>query len=269
MLQAELELAHKSYDALQQMATYASLVVGEKDPVTMDFFKQCEDKMTSLKQLETEVANCTATVKKGFSVKDGPFVKELDSALQSIGVHRQQYFGGAFIGNHVHKALKLSNIQTLCQSLIQTAQNRLPHRSTEIQHRTEILVNTFSLFARCHNIYDQNFINEAQTCALEQAIGQFMGFFRKSFPEATVPIKMHILEDHATPWANSTHVGFGLLGEQGAESIHAKFTRLGLAYTAVTDKVKHLMCIVKEHLLSIAPQVAASIPPPQKRKKII
>ena len=51
MLQAELELAHKSYDALQQMATYASLVVGEKDPVTMDFFKQCEDKMTSLKQL--------------------------------------------------------------------------------------------------------------------------------------------------------------------------------------------------------------------------
>ena len=126
-------------------------------------------------------------MKKGFSVKDGPFVKELDSALQSIGVHRQQYFGGAFIGNHVHKALKvlnvtlkavmimhftlqLSNIQTLCQSLIQTAQNRLPHRSTEIQHRTEILVNTFSLFARCHNIYDQNFINEAQTCAL----GEFL-----------------------------------------------------------------------------------------------
>ena len=42
--------------------------------------------------------------------------------------------------------------------------------------------------------------------------------------EATVPIKMHVLEDNATPWANLTHVGFGLLGEQGAESIHAKFT---------------------------------------------
>ena len=39
--------------------------------------------------------------------KESPFVKELDSALQSIGIHRQQYFGGAFIGNHVHKALKV------------------------------------------------------------------------------------------------------------------------------------------------------------------
>ena len=37
-----------------------------------------------------------------------PFVKTLDNALQSFGV-RQQYFGGggAFIGNHVHKALKV------------------------------------------------------------------------------------------------------------------------------------------------------------------
>jgi len=96
-----------------------------------------------------------------------------------------------------------------------------------------------------------------------------MEFFRQSFPKATVPIKMHILEDHATPWADSTHVEFGLLGEQGAESIHAKFTRLGLAYTAITDRVKHLMCIVKEHLISIAPQVVAAVPPPQKRKKII
>ena len=74
----------------------------------------------------------------------------------------------------------------------------------------------------------------------EQSIEQFMKFFRESFPEATVPIKMHVLEDHAIPWANSTHVGFGLLGEQGAESIHAKFTRLGLAHTAVTDSQRTL-----------------------------
>ena len=32
-----------------------------------------------------------------------PFVKRLDYALQEIGVQRQQYFGGAFVGTHVHK----------------------------------------------------------------------------------------------------------------------------------------------------------------------
>ena len=42
-------------------------------------------------------------MKKGFNEKEGPFVKRLDSALQEIGVQRQQYLGGAFIGNHVHK----------------------------------------------------------------------------------------------------------------------------------------------------------------------
>ena len=95
-------------------------------------------------------------------------------------------------------------------------------------------------------------------------MGEFMTFFRESFPQATVPIKMHVLEDHAVPWAKSFHVGFGLLGEQGAESIHAKSTRLS---TAITDKVQHLLCIVKEHLISIFPQVVAAIPPPKKRIK--
>ena len=53
------------------------------------------------------MAKCTATVKRGYSEKEGPFVKTLDNALRSFGVQRQQYFGGAFIGNHVHKALKV------------------------------------------------------------------------------------------------------------------------------------------------------------------
>ena len=35
------------------------------------------------------------------------------------------------------------------------------------------------------------------------------------YPEATVSIQMHLLEDHAVQWANTYHDGFGLLGEQG------------------------------------------------------
>ena len=50
-----------------------------------------------------------------------------------------------------------------------------------------------------------------------------MAFFRGTFADATTTIKTYLREDHATQWANATHVGFGLLGEQGAESIQAKF----------------------------------------------
>lgn len=78
---------------------------------------------------------------------------------------------------------------------------------------------------------------------------------------------MHMLEDHATEWARLTHVGFGLLGEQGAESIHAKFNSLGRVYTAIPDKVERMKCMLKEHLVSIAPDMVAAIPPPKKRTK--
>ena len=54
-----------------------------------------------------------------------------------------------------------------------------------------------------------------------------------------------------------THVGFGLLGEEGAESIHAKFNSLGRAYTAIPDRVERLKCIMKEHLVSIVPDMVA------------
>ncbi|KAL5486922.1 hypothetical protein EMCRGX_G019462 [Ephydatia muelleri] len=38
----------------------------------------------------------------------------LDVALQNIGVERQQYFGGTFVGNHIHKTLKPTNLKLLC-----------------------------------------------------------------------------------------------------------------------------------------------------------
>ena len=59
---------------------------------------------------------------------------------------------------------------------------------------------------------------------LEHAIATFMAHFRATFPGENIPIKMHMLEDHAVDWIRSNqHIGFGLMGEQGAESIHARF----------------------------------------------
>ena len=54
-----------------------------------------------------------------------------------------------------------------------------------------------------------------------------MAIYRSTFPTAFVPPKMHMLEDHAVEWVKQRNVGFGLLGEQGAESIHARFNNPG------------------------------------------
>ena len=46
---------------------------------------------------------------KGFENSEGPFVRSLDKALGAMNVHRQAYYGGTFIGNHVHKCMALSS----------------------------------------------------------------------------------------------------------------------------------------------------------------
>jgi len=49
--------------------------------------------------------------KEDFSVGSGPFVQALDKALKTFNVERQAYYSGTFIGNHVHRTLKVMNIK--------------------------------------------------------------------------------------------------------------------------------------------------------------
>ena len=106
---------------------------------------------------------------------------------------------------------------------------------------------------------------------LEHAITTFMAHFLATFPGENIPIKLHMLEDHAVDWIRSNqHIGFGLMGEQGAESIHARFNRLYQTYCTVSSTshpVEKLKYIMMEHLLSISPTLITAKPPPSKRAK--
>ena len=57
---------------------------------------------------DKELASLAAKYKKGLTRKDGPFVRNLDAALASFNVHRQAYYSGTFVGNHVHRSLKVN-----------------------------------------------------------------------------------------------------------------------------------------------------------------
>ena len=94
-----------------------------------------------------------------------------------------------------------------------------------------------------------------------------MECYRESFPTATVLPKMHMLEEHVVPWLRRWHVGFGMMGEQGAESIHAYFNSLGRTYRGIPDPVQRPKQTMKEHLLHVAPANIAAKPTIKKRKK--
>ena len=49
----------------------------------------------------------TQITQDNITSEDGPVVRGLDEALKSFNVERQAYWSGAFVGNHVHRTLKV------------------------------------------------------------------------------------------------------------------------------------------------------------------
>lgn len=56
---------------------------------------------------ESEISEIRAQNK--LASEEGPCVKQLENDLQTIGVQRQAYHGGEFVGNHVNKCCKVWN----------------------------------------------------------------------------------------------------------------------------------------------------------------
>ena len=102
----------------------------------------------------------------------------------------------------------------------------------------------------------------------ETLMAHFMEDFRSSFPDSrtsgihslTPPYQLRSMGQENACWIWSPG--------RTAESIHARFNGLQKMYHPVPDKVQQLVLMVKEHLLSVAPQNVAAIPPPTKRIKI-
>ncbi len=155
--------------------------------------------------------------------------------------------------------------------MIQTAE--------KIQRKFSVLL---GLFSQCHNIYSQCAITDEDIACLGKFnsraknrslvlsstdtthIPIFMKYYREQFPH--VP-KMHMLESHVVEWLYERKVGLGLMGEQGAESIHAYFNNLKTSYRNIPNGVERLRCMMKHHFVHIAPSNIMCRPPPVKRQK--
>ena len=62
-------------------------------------------------------------------------------------------------------------------------------------------------------------------------------------------------------------MGFGMMGEQGAESIHAEFNAIEQCHrNQWHDRVERLRRVVMEHLTKSSPQNVEAQPPTKRRK---
>ena len=67
------------------------------------------------------------------------------------------------------------------------------------------------------------------------------------------------------PWLKRWRLGSGLMGEQGAESIHAHLMKLERIHQGIPNELDRLKYIVKEHMLESDPSLTCLRP--QKRRR--
>lgn len=94
-----------------------------------------------------------------------------------------------------------------------------------------------------------------------------MALYRDDFPQASITPKLHLLEDHVVTFVRRYRVGFGFLGEQGAESIHAAFNKIRRNYVSMPSRVERLASILTDHLTKVCPANVVKQPLPKKKKE--
>ncbi|XP_035680009.1 uncharacterized protein LOC118418271 [Branchiostoma floridae] len=87
----------------------------------------------------------------------------------------------------------------------------------------------------------------------DKAIKDFMSYYRSNVPNGTVPIKMHMLEDHVVPCIRRWGFGLGFMAEQGVEHVHALFNSLARPTCTIPDPVARLKSTLTSHLIGVCP----------------
>ncbi|KAL5496438.1 hypothetical protein EMCRGX_G012721 [Ephydatia muelleri] len=221
----QLEVLQQEHCSLKDLFNYSAIIVGESSPLLSSLIEEDEKYSSKIAKLEQTISDVHKKLNKGFAVSEGPFVKGVETALQSLNVQRQQYHGGAFVGNHVNKMLQ------------------------------------------CHKLYNKNCVTEEEKTTLAASVKEFFGYLDTTFPGIKRTVKMHILEMHVNEWMEAYNAGFALMGEQGTEAIHAHFNKLYRTYGCMANKVERLKCIMKEHYLSVCPNLNALRPEVRARKR--
>ncbi|KAI8482284.1 hypothetical protein Bbelb_399750 [Branchiostoma belcheri] len=210
----------------------------------------------------------------GVKTSEGPLTRLLDPVLQRYHAKRQAYHSQAFVGNHVNAMLKDAPIKELTSVAANKAEELMMEhdfpiglftRAKDLETKYSRL---FSLFSTCHQNYSHaRPVGEAELSTLDHNIREFMAYFRATFPNASIPPKMHLLEAHVVESMRTWGFGLGFMGEQGIESVHAQFNTIMRAMGGIRGETAQLKAVLKRHLLKSCPTRVGGVPNPTPRKR--
>ncbi|KAL5484078.1 hypothetical protein EMCRGX_G020519 [Ephydatia muelleri] len=101
----DLELAEQERDTVQQILTHSSMMYANSDEELESLKEFCHQNNESVQTLVLRLNGPMESLEKGFN--DHPFVKGISTTLDAMGIHRQKYYGGICVVNHVNKILQV------------------------------------------------------------------------------------------------------------------------------------------------------------------
>ena len=227
-------------------------------------------------QHNVHIARLQQHVMKASGSKDlkGPCSSAVEPVLQQYKIERQVYHGGAFIGNHVHRALKPTMVTAIqCRSHIPVIEDRcasLLPVANRIASRYEKLLNGY---AACRAIFShRESIGDESLERLQSEIEEFLKTCREEIVArrlGNIRPKLHLLEEHTVPLIRKLHVGLGLLAEQGAESLHSNLNTLNVIFKNIPNSLARLRTVAEQHLLTTTTEASrpSTLSPSSRKRK--
>ena len=159
--------------------------------------------------------------------------KQLLEKLHELGIDRQAYHSNSFVGNHCVKILE--NSQALVDVL-------------DDQSEKELMNSLFSRFYAIYKVMSANrFLNAGEVDDLAEKCYEFGEFFPRNFPNATLPVKFHLLTHHVPAFIKKWN-SLGVFSEHLLESVHARGNRLHRTFSSTRQRPKQLQ-LVYSHLM--------------------
>ena len=136
--------------------------------------RQCQLTSAKVSVLQQELTGLQATLSTA-AIADGPCTSCLEPVLQRHNITRQAYHGGAFVGNHVHKALTESVIADLTAAVVATVAARGPSLAADalcISKRYTTLLESFAQFRARYSTCSS--VTEQECQELQDLITEFL-----------------------------------------------------------------------------------------------
>jgi hypothetical protein len=184
--------------------------------------------------------------------------------MASLGIERQQFHGGAFLGNACHTLLaNASSFGALLRPVTFTKRTVDGARSTfECSNRVvaQLFTTLFSKLYHCHALYSvARPLCRHEQRALELRCASFGNWFPHRCSDVSLPPKFHLLTQEIPRFAVRWQT-VGLASEQAVESSNRVVNRLDRTYTTLKEPEKRLAALVKQLALEHNPAVSVILP---------